>query len=71
MFIITEKVIGKERKDIHVCRCYEGQRDVGVMKDKEMKFEDVKVPHTSGLRITHTTSEVCRHRFHRRSRKTL
>ena len=38
LFIITEKGRGKERK-------WDG---VGVMKDKEMKLEDVKVPHTLG-----------------------
>ena len=38
MFIITEKTRGKERK----------WNGVGVMKDKEMKLEDVKDPHTLG-----------------------
>jgi hypothetical protein len=38
LFIITEKVRVKESK-----------RDgVGVMKDKELKLEDVKAPHTLG-----------------------
>ena len=38
LFIITEKTSPKERK-----------RDgVGVMKDKELKVEDVKVRHTLG-----------------------
>ena len=38
LFIITEKARVKERK-----------RDgVGVMKDKELNLEDVKVPHTLG-----------------------
>ena len=36
LFIITEEARSKERK-------WDG---VGVMKDKEMKFEDVKTPHT-------------------------
>ncbi len=27
---------------------YNGWDDVGVMKDKEMKFEDVKTPHSLG-----------------------
>ena len=38
LFIITEKARAKERK----CD------GVGVMKDKEMKLEDVKSPHTLG-----------------------
>ena len=38
LFIITEKPRGKERKG----------DGVGVMKDKEMKLEDVKAPHTFG-----------------------
>ena len=38
LFIITEKTRDKERK-------WDG---VGVMKDKEIKIEDVKVPHTLG-----------------------
>ena len=40
LFTITEKERPKERK-------YDG---VGVMKDKELKFENVKDPHTLGLR---------------------
>ena len=38
LFIITEKTRVKERK-------WDG---VGVMKDKELKLEDVKAPHTLG-----------------------
>ena len=38
MFFITEKSRVKERK----------WNGVGVMKDKEMKIENVKVPHTLG-----------------------
>ena len=38
LFIITKKSIGKERK----CD------GVSVMKDKDVKVEDVKVPHTLG-----------------------
>ena len=38
MFIVTEKVRARERK-------WDG---VGVMKDKELKFEEVKAPHTLG-----------------------
>jgi hypothetical protein len=38
LFIITEKKRAKVRKS----------DGVGVMKDKEMKIEDVKAPHTLG-----------------------
>ena len=38
LFIIMEKAKAKERK----CD------GVGVMKDKELKLEDVKAPHTLG-----------------------
>ena len=38
LYIITDKTRDKERK-------LDG---VGVMKDKELKLEDVKVPHTLG-----------------------
>jgi len=38
LFIITEKTRGKERK----------WYGVGIMKDKELKLEDVKTPHTLG-----------------------
>ena len=44
MFIIREKTRAKERK-------LDG---VGVMKDKEMKFEDVKAPSHTMLSIIHT-----------------
>ena len=38
MFIITEKARDRERK----------RGGVGVMKDKELKLEEVNVPHTLG-----------------------
>ena len=67
LFMKTKKTRGKERK-------WDG---VGVMKDKDLKVEDDKDPHTMGwgffnllMRIIDTT-KVSIHRFHRRSRKPL
>ena len=60
LFIVTEKERDKERK----------WHGVGVMKDKELKIEDVKVSHTLGW-VSYIVHSISIHRFHRRSRKSL